>query len=783
MFDDTKPPNHTIPTTDEWSAALLKLCQRVSKVIIVIDALDECVDFSKLLTVLKKLQVKQLDDIKFVFSSRLNVDVDKVFTASEGVILTTEDTLKDMSQYIENEVKSKEEDIDSNDEETKRRLMDRIVRVLSDFAGGMFKWVTLQLAIMFPIETQTFLPENIEIRLLDIENRNSSLEQSLNSAYEMVYLMNAKPGAYNTSVFKSVCKWLLCCKTALPAEEVLKVIELSLDHDSKLKGITRSPLSTKVVLHCCSNFVIQNSDGNFRFAHLSVEEYLINHCAVKFEFQYEECHLFVMKICLDFMAQERTDSVAKLGRKQYYLGAVMSDSVESFGEIFTFQTYSISYWAYHAKKSTPEKRCRESLYKRFALGDRLSASLKWWFAQIDARNYYSSESILSRIKETADVLLGLPRSDQYPSKSRVRMLGAAFNLPEILENGINNHKEEVDMPLRTDHGANPTRISVAHRQWTKYDIMVRPVRDMVYWVTREGGNNQEQLEGHLQVENVLLNHEKSRRHFLNQLERHLRIDTHPDPSRALKILYRASNEVPISAKIFEYRIETRGLGELGEVLDLIDDETFDEEMVAEVVRRDSCETVKNVFGFKEVSSITEKIVRNALESFDSKTLAYLMKQFGHDALTREIVINTKLRSHEVWKVILDVKGIQFINQEVLGSLFDNWGEGPESVTLVLDSCGIDMVGSSHIETIAGSSFYALEALNAILRIRGSLDGLITEEAVFKAFRQESFDMAAVLLENAEDLPSLLTKQVKEVAKQGGDAGMLVLEKFVNNTRD
>lgn len=102
---------------------------------------------------------------------------------------------------------------------------------------------------MFPIETQTFLPENIEIQLLNIQNRNVSLEQSLNSAYETVYLMNTKPGAYNKSVFMSLCKWLLCCKTPLPTDEVLKAIELSLDYDPKLQKIRRSPLSEKVVLH------------------------------------------------------------------------------------------------------------------------------------------------------------------------------------------------------------------------------------------------------------------------------------------------------------------------------------------------------------------------------------------------------------------------------------------------------------------------------------------------------------------------------------------------------
>ena len=137
MFNDAKPPNATIPITEDWSAALLKLCQRVSKVIIVIDALDECFDFSKLLATLRKLQIKQLDGVKFVFSSRLNVDVEKVFTGSEGVTLATEDTSKDMSIYIENEVRSKEEDIECWDEATKRQFMNRIVLVLANFAGGM----------------------------------------------------------------------------------------------------------------------------------------------------------------------------------------------------------------------------------------------------------------------------------------------------------------------------------------------------------------------------------------------------------------------------------------------------------------------------------------------------------------------------------------------------------------------------------------------------------------------------------------------------------------------
>ncbi|TGO61793.1 hypothetical protein BOTNAR_0123g00180 [Botryotinia narcissicola] len=758
MFENAKPPNPTIPITDEWSAALLKLCQRVSKVIIAIDALDECVDFSKLLATLRKLQLKQPDGIKFVFSCRLNVDMDKIFTASEGVILTTENTLKDMSEYIENEVRFKEEDIDSNDEEIKRQLMYQIVRVLSDFAGGMwvFKWVTLQLAIMFPIETQTFLPENIEIQLLDIRNRNTSLKQSLNSAYETVYSMNTKPGAYNTSVFKSV------------------FVELMLDYDPKIQRITRSPLSTKVVLHCCSNFVIQSSEGNFRFAHLSVEEYLTNHCAVKVEFQYEEFHLFAMKICLAFMAQERSHSVARLSRKQYLDAILINLTKSRKGEVSTFQIYSISYWAYHAKESIPGRRCREPLYKSFALGAKLSPLFKWWFAQIDAYNY--SGSMMSQIMEISDEILG--RSDQYPFKSRLIMLGAAFNLPEILENGFNNYKEEVDAPIRTgftpflvaikhgnpdsvkcllDLGANPTLISVTHRHHIKYGNLGRPIadEDMVYWVTGKGRNSQEQLEGRLQVENALLNHEKSRNHFLNQLESHLRINAHPDPLRALKILYGASNE-------------------LVQVLDLMDEENFDEEMVAEIVRHDSCATVKKFFKFKHFDSITEQMVRNSLTNL--KTFAYLMSQFGYNASIRDIIIDEMPKCPGLWKVILDVKGSQLSNQKFFDSLFEE-SASTRNLTFNLDSCGTKVTRSSRAEVLDESLLYNVKALNAVLRMRSSLDGSTTEEVVANTLQYDSSDLP--LFFRDPEFPSFLTKRIREIAKHGGKGGMISFEELLN----
>ncbi|KAF7868360.1 hypothetical protein EAF04_004892 [Stromatinia cepivora] len=785
MFNDAKPPDPTMPKPEDWSDALLKLCQRLSKVIIVIDALDECKDFSKLLTTMKKIQVKQLDGVKLVFSSRLNVDVDKVFSGLDGVILTVEDTSRDMSTYIENEVRAKEEDIECYNETAKRHIVDQIVLVLTNFAGGMFKWVTLQLAIMFPIETQTFLPENIEIQLLNIKNRNLSLEQSLNDAYETVYIMNTKPGAYNTSVLKSLCKWLLCCKTPLPAEEVLKVIELSLDHDPKLQKITRSPLSTKIALHCCSNFVIQSSEGTFRFAHLSVEEYLTNHCGVKVEFQTEECHFFVMKMCLNFLVHKRIEPGTKPGLKHSSVASAIKKTLMLPQEPANFPAYSISYWAYHTNKATSERRCKDLLYKRFALGATISPSLQWWYSQIDAGNY--SGSTRHQIMEIADRVLGdLSRSDQYPSKSRLRMLGAAFNLPEIIQNALDKYKEGIDEPLRfgstpllvairhgspdsakylLDRGANPHLISSAHRHHIKYGNMGRPIadEDMVYWVIAKGGNPQENLEERLQIEEILLGHERTRQVFIEQLERHLAKDTHSEPLRALETLYRAADETPISAKILEYRIKTKGLGELADVLYQMDEETFDDEMLLEVIRLDSHEIVEKLFDFKQIDTVTEQMIRYALKSDNSDTLAYFMTQFDSSLLRRELVIDEKPRHDNMWKVILDAKGNDFIDQGILDSLFDS--PDAKSVEFILRSCGTEMINSSHIEAIASSRSSA-DTLNVILRLRGSLDGLITEEAAVKALQNGSFEMYNLMLDNVED-QSMLTARAEKLAEEMG----------------
>jgi hypothetical protein len=151
------------------------------------------------------------------------------------------------------------------------------------------------------------LPQNVEITLKKIENNRLPLMEALSDAYETVYRMNAEAAPYHAKVSTAVYKWLLCCKTSLPINELLRAISLSFQHDPELKDCSPSSLNRDDVLYCCSNFVVQGSDDTFQFAHISVKEYLQRHDTVKAQYQlsrgrmpstrYEHMHVVLQPTC------------------------------------------------------------------------------------------------------------------------------------------------------------------------------------------------------------------------------------------------------------------------------------------------------------------------------------------------------------------------------------------------------------------------------------------------------------------------------------------------------
>lgn len=128
-------------TIDECSDLLAGLVDLYQQTTIVIDALDECTDYTRLLLHLKKAAAASQSPLKFFLSSRQNVRVFDVLPRGKKVELDAQRdlTTEDMRNYISTQVR----EIESFNLGTRLldgrypELEDRLVEVLKGRAQGM----------------------------------------------------------------------------------------------------------------------------------------------------------------------------------------------------------------------------------------------------------------------------------------------------------------------------------------------------------------------------------------------------------------------------------------------------------------------------------------------------------------------------------------------------------------------------------------------------------------------------------------------------------------------
>jgi hypothetical protein len=119
-----------------------------------------------------------------------------------------------------------------------------------------FRWVELQLQFICSLKTTRA-----------ITNRLGKLPRKLGSIYEDIYASNIDHYEEEDKVTaEKIFRWLLCSQRPLRSSEFCTAISLNEDGET---------LSAETVLQLCCNFVVHDQELDvFRFAHLSVREYL-----------------------------------------------------------------------------------------------------------------------------------------------------------------------------------------------------------------------------------------------------------------------------------------------------------------------------------------------------------------------------------------------------------------------------------------------------------------------------------------------------------------------------
>jgi len=246
-----------------WAIFLDMVRQSPLKIIVFVDALDECTvhrsDFLDAVLLLPS----EVDNIRFCVTSRNYTDINKAFTkhSSSHKIRTVEMTpADDITQYLQ-------VSIDKHEELHLHR--DEILEKVPRHGNGMFRYAVLMIA------------ELLSESCVDIAKKLESPPASLSEMYERILLRLDTDPPRNTpkdrKQRKKILEWVVMAKRPLTAETLAWVS--SLDPDSIRGDFDPSPTKYKIrpdnLLEICGP-LLEIVGGHVHFTHLSAKEFLLS---------------------------------------------------------------------------------------------------------------------------------------------------------------------------------------------------------------------------------------------------------------------------------------------------------------------------------------------------------------------------------------------------------------------------------------------------------------------------------------------------------------------------
>ncbi|TPR04710.1 Alcohol dehydrogenase GroES-like domain family protein [Aspergillus niger] len=228
------------------------------------DALDECNSQQRgiIIHALQEIRRQCRDVVKIFVSSRHEADIAAHFNEGEVSEVTASANEKDLNRFIGTQVESFVQRWSTIHEEPiplLQQLEKEIREALVAGAHGMFLWVTLQLERICDME-----------RIKDIDSIRqvlTSLPQTLNQSYELLYKRIQDMGEGPRTVALQSLQWLLCAKRKLSVSEFLAAVRKS---PVKCNSIS----ARSIIDYCCNLVVIDNVADTFRLAHVTVREFL-----------------------------------------------------------------------------------------------------------------------------------------------------------------------------------------------------------------------------------------------------------------------------------------------------------------------------------------------------------------------------------------------------------------------------------------------------------------------------------------------------------------------------
>lgn len=271
---------------------ILKLLD-ANPAIIVIDGLDECEPLTRqdLLNGLSRLLAESNNVVKVFVSSRDDHDIVHRLEKTPNIYVHVWDSDDDIRRFVESRV---DESISTGKclcgmTSHTQNLRDTIVQTVVEKAQGMFRLVSLHIqSLCDPSKVKT--PQNVLYTL-------RQLPRDLKGSYKIIMEQINSSQEPNPEIAERIFKWLLCSQKSLAPQGFIFAVSMGLDLDMPL-------LPSDILSICCNMVVFDEYTDRFRFAHLSVSEYLTQ----MEEFSSVKCNALAATCCLAFLCSVRVCS-------------------------------------------------------------------------------------------------------------------------------------------------------------------------------------------------------------------------------------------------------------------------------------------------------------------------------------------------------------------------------------------------------------------------------------------------------------------------------------------
>ncbi|KAF2463404.1 uncharacterized protein BDR25DRAFT_362944 [Lindgomyces ingoldianus] len=320
---------------EESCKLIMQLIEQYPLTTIVIDAMDEC-DPSKRRELLKTLEQILRDSsslVKMFVSSRDDQDIVLRLHNYPNIEISSQRNADDIMRYVRSQTEQLIQEKELLQYSTSQAEMKELIinKVIED-ANGMFRWASMQLQHLCSFDLDD-----------DIKNSLGRLPPDLHTLYAEIYnLLSTKPGEVQAAVFKNVLRWLLCAQRTLNTSEFLAAVSMN-----PQTGDNRNKISKDIILKTCNNFVVFDSQQDtFRFAHISVREFLEQ----RQEYSNSASNALAAEICLwTILSTNPNSGTQRLLSKLGWYAKATSISFDGFRE------YSDFHWATHCQLAANER--------------------------------------------------------------------------------------------------------------------------------------------------------------------------------------------------------------------------------------------------------------------------------------------------------------------------------------------------------------------------------------------------------------------------------------------